>query len=105
VCCSHDRSQPLPLTREPSLSESSFFFPIFLNTLFPLSVGVGQVIKGWDEGLVGMCVGEKRILTIPSDMAYGAYNLSIYRFFALTPRIFRFTRIWIRDSTPLGLGL
>nr|GAT60916.1 predicted protein [Mycena chlorophos] len=38
----------------------------------PLTLGVGQVIKGWDEGLVGMCVGEKRTLTIPSDMAYGS---------------------------------
>jgi len=37
----------------------------------PLTLGVGQVIKGWDEGLVGMCVGEKRTLTIPSHMAYG----------------------------------
>ncbi|KAJ7219949.1 hypothetical protein GGX14DRAFT_532691 [Mycena pura] len=38
----------------------------------PLTLGVGQVIKGWDEGLVGMCLGEKRTLTIPSDMAYGS---------------------------------
>ncbi|KAF7312157.1 hypothetical protein MIND_00228300 [Mycena indigotica] len=38
----------------------------------PLTLGVGQVIKGWDEGLIGMCAGEKRTLTIPSDMAYGS---------------------------------
>ncbi|EIM82776.1 uncharacterized protein STEHIDRAFT_124123 [Stereum hirsutum FP-91666 SS1] len=38
----------------------------------PLTLGVGQVIKGWDEGLVGMCLNEKRILTIPSDKAYGS---------------------------------
>ncbi|KAI0066122.1 hypothetical protein BV25DRAFT_1821008 [Artomyces pyxidatus] len=38
----------------------------------PLTLGVGQVIKGWDEGLVGMCVNEKRTLTIPPDMAYGS---------------------------------
>ena len=37
----------------------------------PLLVGVGQVIKGWDQGLQGMCVNEKRILTIPSSLAYG----------------------------------
>lgn len=40
----------------------------------PLSfkVGVGQVIKGWDEALLDMKVGEKRELTIPAHLGYGS---------------------------------
>jgi peptidylprolyl isomerase len=38
---------------------------------FPLQLGAGQVIKGWDRGLVGIRKGGRRMLTIPPELGYG----------------------------------
>eukprot|EP00727_Mastigamoeba_balamuthi_P003122 m51a1_g12807 putative peptidylprolyl isomerase (143) ;mRNA; f:111-703 len=51
---------------------SKFDSSVDRDSPFEFTLGVGQVIKGWDNGIVGMCVGEKRKLKIPSDMGYGA---------------------------------
>jgi len=41
---------------------------------FAFNLGAGMVIKGWDQGIVGMKIGEKRKLTIPYHLAYGEFG-------------------------------
>lgn len=44
---------------------------------FEFRLGAGQVIAGWDLGLLAMCPGEKRKLTIPPELGYGERNMGI----------------------------
>lgn len=54
------------------LSGTKFDSSLDRGDPFEFTLGKGEVIKGWDQGVVGMKPGGKRKLTIPSDLAYGA---------------------------------
>ena len=53
------------------LNGTKFDSSVDRGTPFTFELGAGDVIAGWDQGLVGMKVGGKRKLTIPADLAYG----------------------------------
>lgn len=52
--------------------ETKFDSSVDRGTPFEFQIGQGMVIAGWEQGLLGMKVGEKRTLTIPSEMGYGS---------------------------------
>jgi peptidylprolyl isomerase len=55
-----------------TLENGTVFDASFGKAPFEFALGAGQVIPGWDQGLVGMKVGGQRRLTIPPDLGYGA---------------------------------
>ena len=57
---------------EPNHKGKKFDSSVDRGSVFSFPLGGGRVIKGWDEGVVGMKVGGKRTLIIPADMGYGA---------------------------------
>lgn len=45
------------------------------NSPLVFQLGVGRVIKGWDQGLLDMCIGDKRKLIIPPEFGYGSRGI------------------------------
>ena len=58
--------------REPGRKGAEFDSSRPRGEPFVFPLGAGRVIRGWDEGVVGMSVGEVRELAIPSHLAYGS---------------------------------
>ena len=58
----------------PEQKGAKFDSSVDRGELFSFPLGAGRVIQGWDHGVVGMKVGGKRTLIIPSSMGYGEYG-------------------------------
>jgi FKBP-type peptidyl-prolyl cis-trans isomerase len=57
------------------LQDGTVFDTSIGKTPFQFTLGIGQVIPGWDEGIQGMKVGGKRLLIIPPSLGYGAQGV------------------------------
>lgn len=70
-----DRSQPgdlISVHYTGKLEDGTVFdSSLTRNRPIQFTLGQGQVIKGWEEGLMEMCIGEKRQLIIPPELGYG----------------------------------
>ena len=62
----------LPMVSQGKLEDGTEFdSSLPQNQPFVFSLGTGQVIQGWDQGLLGMCEGGKWKLVSPSELGYG----------------------------------
>ena len=62
----------LSMNYKGTLTNGEVFDQSYGKAPFDFALGAGKVIKGWDEGIIGMKVGGKRKLIIPPDLGYGA---------------------------------
>lgn len=63
---------------------------------FTFQLGGGQVIKGWDQGLLGMCIGEVRKLVVPPSLGYGERGAAG----AIPPHATLVFEVTLRDINP-----
>jgi FK506-binding protein 2 len=56
-------------------TDGSEFDSSYGGSPFSFKIGAGQVIRGWDLGLLDMCIGEGRRLTIPPTLGYGSRDM------------------------------
>ncbi|GAB3508841.1 peptidylprolyl isomerase [Spirosoma knui] len=79
-----------------TLTDGTVFDSSAGRTPLEFTVGSGQVIKGFDEGVEGMNQGEKKTINIPVDDAYGPANEEM---------VFTLNRSEIPDDIPLEMGM
>ena len=59
------------------MTNTILFYSYDRDEPFEFLLGNGEVIQGWDQGMIGMCVGEVRQITVPPELGYGAKGAGI----------------------------
>lgn len=81
-------------------SNGAVFDSIFeKNETYNFQIGKKEVIPGWEKGLIGACVGEKRKLTVPPELAYG--DEAVYNIPARATLVFEIEVVDVKEGPPL----
>lgn len=85
------------------LALSVFFLSYSRNHTFDTYIGQGYVIPGMDEGLLGVCIGERRRIVVPPHLGYGEEGRGVYYLPSSLTGCFHIAQVRAKTRKPCNL--